>query len=111
MKIAFVTSKGGLDDHIAGRFGRSETFTLVEIDDKGNILSVNVIENPGSKAPSGAGIRAVQKLVDLGVDAAVGPSPGPHAYMALQQSGIKYYTLSGMSVRKALNIVLKELSK
>ena len=111
MKIAFTTSKGGLDDKIAERFGRAQTFTIVEIDNEGNISSVDIIENPGARATSGAGIRAVQKLVDMGIDIVVGPSPGPNAHMALQQAGIKLYILPGLTVKKALNKILEELSK
>lgn len=109
MKIAFATNRGGLDDRLSDRFGRAKTFTVVQIDDRGNILSIDIIENPGSRASSGAGIKAVQKLVELGVDIAVGPSPGPHASMALRQSGIKHYSLSGLSVKEALTIVLGKL--
>ncbi len=110
-RIAFATNKGGLEDNIADRFGRAPTFTIVDIDDEGRILSVRVVENPGAKAGSGAGIRAVQKLVDLGVEIVVGPSPGPNAYMALQQAGIKIFSLPGLTVKEAFERVLKELRK
>ncbi|RLG84641.1 MAG: dinitrogenase iron-molybdenum cofactor biosynthesis protein [Thermoprotei archaeon] len=111
IKIAFTTNKGGLDDKVAERFGRAKTFTIVEIDNEGNILSIDVIENPGAEAASGAGIKAVQKLVDMGINIVVGPSPGPNAYMALQQAGIKLYILPGLEVRKALSKIIGELSK
>lgn len=111
IKIAFTTDKGGLDDRIVERFGRARTFTIVEVDEKGNILSINIIENPGSRATSGAGIKAVQKLVDMGIDIVVGPNPGPNAYMALIQSGIRLYTLSGQSVKEVLNKLLRDVFK
>ena len=47
----------------------------------------------------------------MGIDIVVGPSPGPNAHMALQQAGIKLYILPGLTVKKALNKILEELSK
>ncbi len=101
-KIAFVTDKGGLDDRIYERFGRAPTFTIVEVGDNGEILSIKVVENPGFKAGSGAGIKAVQKLIDEGVEIVIGPNPGPNAYLALQQAGIKSISMLGVTVREAL---------
>ncbi len=110
MKIAFATNKGGLDDQLADRFGRAPTFTIIDVDPSSkNIVDVKIVENPGYRAGSGAGVQAVQKLIDEGVEVVVGPSPGPNAYIALQQSGIKVYSYVGISVREALDKVLEEL--
>ncbi len=110
IRIAFATNKGGLDDFLSDRFGRAPTFTIVDVDEKtGEIKEVKIIENPGPKAGGGAGVRAVQKLIDEKVQIAVGPSPGPNAYMALQQAGIKIYTITGVTVKEALEKLLKEL--
>ncbi len=110
LRIAFATNRGGLDDEIAERFGRAETFTIVEVDEKtGQLLSVRVVENPGARAGSGAGVKAVQKLVDERVDVAVGPQPGPNAMIALQTAGIKVKVYTGLKVREALEKVLEEL--
>ncbi len=112
MRIAIATNEGGLDDKIADRFGRAPTFTIVEVDDNTfEIKNVYVVENPGSKAGSGAGVRAIQKLVDEKVKIVIGPNPGPNAYIALQQSGIKIYTMTGMTAKEALNQVIEELKK
>ncbi|WP_440058957.1 NifB/NifX family molybdenum-iron cluster-binding protein [Thermogladius sp. 4427co] len=110
MKIAFATNRGGLDDYIAERFGRAMTFTIVDVDPStGRVEGVRVVENPGYRAGSGAGVLAVQKLIDEGVEVVVGPSPGPNAYIALQQSGVRVYSVLGTTVREALERVLKEL--
>ncbi|MCD6301389.1 MAG: NifB/NifX family molybdenum-iron cluster-binding protein [Staphylothermus sp.] len=112
MKIAIATNKGGLYDQIADRFGRAPTFTIVELDDSTfEVKNVYVVENLGSKAGSGAGVRAVQKLVDEKVNIVIGPNPGPKAYIALQQSGIKIYPITGMSAREALNRILEEIKR
>ena len=43
MKVAISTDGNAVSAH----FGRCPTFTLVEIDDSGNILSKESIDNPG----------------------------------------------------------------
>ncbi len=112
VRIAFVTDKGGLDDKIYDRFGRAPTLTIVDVDiDNADVKNIRIVENPGAKAGSGAGIKMVQKLVEEGVEIVVGPNPGPNAYMALQQTGIRVVTMLGISVREALNKVLEELRK
>ncbi len=108
-RIAFITGAGGLDDKLYNRFGRAPTLTIVDVDDDGRIVQVRVVENPGYKAGSGAGVKIVQKLVDEKVDIVVGPSPGPNAYMALQQAGIRNIVMLGVTVREALDRVLASL--
>ncbi|MGB9709670.1 NifB/NifX family molybdenum-iron cluster-binding protein [Infirmifilum uzonense] len=110
MKVAIATKRGGLDDEIADRFGRAPTFTIVEIDDTNHeIKRTYVVENPGSIAGSGAGIKAVQKLIEEGVSIAIGPNPGPNALVALESSGIRVYSYVGLKAREALEKVLQEL--
>ncbi len=110
IRIAFATEKGGLDDMIAQRFGRAPTITVVEVDEKtGEILKVEVHENPGYSAGSGAGVKAAQKIGDLKAKILVGPTPGPNAYAALQYLGVKVIPLIGTTVRNALEKVLAEI--
>ncbi|ADI31236.1 NifB/NifX family molybdenum-iron cluster-binding protein [Staphylothermus hellenicus] len=108
VKIAFPTDKGGLDDYIYDRFGRTPTFTIVEVEDS-EIKNVKIVENPGHKAGSGAGIKAVQKLIEEKIDVVAGPNPGPNSYMALQQSNIKVVTVLGLKVKDAIEHVIKQL--
>ena len=107
MKIAFTTGeKGGLDDIVYDKFGRAPTFTIVEVDKEG-VKNVRVVKNPGYVASSGAGVKAVQKLVDEGVDAVVSGSFGPNSLVALQEVGIKTVSISGIIVEEALKRVNK----
>jgi predicted Fe-Mo cluster-binding NifX family protein len=102
MKVAFTTGeKGGLKDIVSDKFGRSPTFTIVEIED-GEVKNVKVVKNPGYEAPSGAGVKAVQKLVDEAVDIVVSGNFGPNSMVALQEIGIKTVSLSGITVEEAL---------
>ncbi len=110
-RIAVATQNGnGLDDVVADRFGRAPFFTIVDLDDKGNIVNVKVVENPGAKAHGGAGVKAVQKLVDEKVEVAVGPSFGPNAKAVLDEVGIKTITTTpGRTVREVVEEVKKKL--
>jgi predicted Fe-Mo cluster-binding NifX family protein len=110
IKIAFATDKGGLDDRLADRFGRAPTFTIVEVDtETGEVKSVKVVENPGTTAGSGAGVKAAQKVAEEGAKIYVGPNPGPNAYAALEYLGVKIYPLTGTTVKEALQKVLEEI--
>lgn len=108
VRIAFPTGRGGLNDNIFDRFGRAPTFTIVDVADH-EIKNIKIVENPGYKAGSGAGIKAVQKLVEEKVDVIAGPNPGPNAFMALQRSNIKVITIVGIKVREAIEHVIKQL--
>jgi predicted Fe-Mo cluster-binding NifX family protein len=112
LRIAFPTlAPGGLDSLVADRFGRAEKFTIVDVDDQGKVVNVEVHDNPGFQAGSGAGVKASQKLGDLHVNVYAGPAPGPNAYMALQYLGIKIVTVTGVKVREAIDYVLKALKE
>ncbi|HDI02306.1 MAG TPA: dinitrogenase iron-molybdenum cofactor biosynthesis protein, partial [Ignisphaera sp.] len=68
-RIAFATTKGGLDDVIADRFGRAPTFTIIEIDENTkSITNIRIVENPGTSVERGAAIKVVQLLIDERVD-------------------------------------------
>jgi predicted Fe-Mo cluster-binding NifX family protein len=111
VRIAFPTGNGGLDDVVYERLGRAPTFTIVEVDEKtGEIKNVQVVENPGYKAGSGAGVKAAEVMGDNKVDVYAGPNPGPNAYAALQYLGIKVVQgLIGMKIKDAVKEVLKQL--
>ncbi len=110
VRIAFPTGQGGLDDMIYPRFGRAPTFTIVDVDEAtGNIVNVQVVQNPGAIAGSGAGVRAAQALGELRVNVLAGPTPGPNAYAALQYFGIKIVPVMGMRVRDAIKVVLQQI--
>ncbi|RLG86173.1 MAG: dinitrogenase iron-molybdenum cofactor, partial [Thermoprotei archaeon] len=67
VKIAIPSNgPGGLEDIVASRFARAAKFTIVEVDEKGNVVSVSIHENP-VQAASGAGVKVAQWLLNLGV--------------------------------------------
>ncbi|HDD26863.1 MAG TPA: dinitrogenase iron-molybdenum cofactor biosynthesis protein [Acidilobales archaeon] len=108
MKIAFATEGSeGLDAVISQRFGRARFFTIVEVNEVGNVINVKVIENPGFYAERGAGVRAVQRLIEEGVNVVVAGDFGPNALAVLRSSGIRPVRVSGVAVREALTKALQ----
>lgn len=109
MKIAIPSStKGGLDDTIAPVFARSPVFTIVEVEN-GEIKDVRTIQNPAAGVPRGAGIMAMQTLINEGVDTIIAPQLGPNAMGAIQAAGIRVYTFQpGTPIREAVESVIKD---
>lgn len=88
-KVA-VASQGqdGLDDLVSPMFGRCPAFTIVEVE-KGRIKGVNVVPNQAANVMQGAGIAAVQALVNMGAKAILAGRFGPNAFAVCSQAGIQ----------------------
>jgi len=80
--------QGGLNDLVSPMFGRCPTFTIVEIEN-GKMKRVNVVPNQAASAMQGAGIAAVQALVNIGVKAILAGRFGPNAFALCDQAGIQ----------------------
>ncbi len=103
MRVAFATEENnGLNSVVSSRFGRARYFVMVDYEG-GEVRSYRVEVNPGSEARSGAGIKAVQKLINERVNVAVAGSFGPNAMTALEEMGIKHVEMSGITVEEALS--------
>ncbi|HIE13875.1 TPA: hypothetical protein EYP70_01240 [Candidatus Bathyarchaeota archaeon] len=110
MRIAIPT-KGykGLDDQVSEVFGRSPTFTFVEIVN-GSITNVDVVSNPAIAYKHGAGPIVVKMLADRNVDVALSKEFGLGVSILLEQNNIKKIKIEGEhSVREAIQKVLTEL--
>ncbi len=106
MRIAIPTNAGGLEDTVAPVFGRAQTFTIVDVDENGEVRDVKVIQNPAMNAAGGAGPMAIQTLLNEGVEAIVAPQLGPNAAMAAQAAGLRVYTVApGTPAKEAINAV------
>ncbi len=103
-----VEDDSGLDSRVSSRFGRAPFLAIVELED-GEIGGVRVVENPGASARSGAGIKAVQRLLEEGVRVAVAGAFGPNAMTALEELGIETVELAGVSVEEALQRIRTRL--
>ncbi len=84
MKIAFSTDGVALDDSVAPALGRCRNFLIVD----SATGDWRIAPNPGSTASGGAGVRAAEALVALGVNRVVTGSAGPNARAVLEAAGI-----------------------
>lgn len=99
MRIAIATEgKGGLDDRLSAHFGRSRTFTIVNVDG-----SVEILENT-SEHYGGTG-SPPELLKASKVDALVCTGMGPRAIGMLGEFGIKVYIGGEGKARDALALL------
>jgi predicted Fe-Mo cluster-binding NifX family protein len=109
MRLAIPT-KGtkGLDDVVSDVFGKARSFAIIEVAE-GSITGVEVASNPAAKYKHGAGPIAIKTLTEKGVTAVAARELGLGASTLLDQNKItKYKVKSGISVKKAVETVLKE---
>jgi predicted Fe-Mo cluster-binding NifX family protein len=90
-------------------FGRSETFTIIDISN-GSIRNVKVVKNPAASYKHGAGPIAVKMLADLEVTAVAAKEFGLGASTLLDQNNIKKCKVNaGIPVREAIKTMLEEI--
>ncbi len=106
MKIAVSTTEGGLDDKVSDRFGRAVSFTIVEVEN-GEIRNIEIVRNDFAVRGGGAGVAVSQFLADKGVNAVITGNVGPNAINVLNSAGIKVYNGSGLTVKEAIEKLLK----
>lgn len=87
MKIMLTAASPGFDSDLDSRFGRCAYLLLVDTE----TMEWNAYPNPGLTTSSGAGIKAAQFVADQGATAVLSGNFGPHAFKALQTSGIGMY--------------------
>ena len=111
MRIIVSTVNGGLDDRVNPAFGRTPTFTIVDVEN-GTITSVQVLPNPGYSQPRGAGVTAAQFAIDQGAEVVIAGQFGPNSSGVLQAAGIRMVSApANMTVREAVEAFLRgELS-
>jgi predicted Fe-Mo cluster-binding NifX family protein len=107
LKIAVPTETDrGLEDTVSKRFGKAKTFTIVTIEED-EVKKVQIINNPATAYPHGAGPVAVKTLVDNNVDLVIIPSIGQGASSLLEHCNIK--TISAKPNEKVVDSVKKAL--
>ena len=87
MKIAVASSGKTLNDGVDSRFGRCPYFLIVDT----KTGKFDVVENSASRSAHGAGIAAVQLVVDQGVQAVIVGNLGPKAREVLQKSKVRIF--------------------
>lgn len=77
-----------MDAPVDPRFGRCQYFVIVDSE----TMEYEAIPNPGTGAPSGAGIQAAQTVASKGVSVVITGSVGPNATQTLGAAGIQIVT-------------------
>lgn len=88
MIISVCSKKSGLDSLLDERFGRSENFTIINLD----TMAVETVENTAKNQASGAGGEAVRILSKYKVEIAIVPHLGPKAETAMEAFEIKTFS-------------------
>jgi len=103
MVLAIPTNgEKGLEDFVSDVFGKSRTFTIIEIEDE-LIKAVKILKNPAKSYEHGAGPVAVKMLVDHSVNMVIAGKLGIGASSLLKQYNIKSVSINtGISVKDAV---------
>ena len=89
MKIAAPVTQG--KDAIDTFFGRAPFFAVKDTETG----AITFEPNPAAQAEGGAGIKAAQAIVDLGVEALLVPQVGQNAQDVLVAGGVDVFQSSG----------------
>ncbi|NJE31435.1 dinitrogenase iron-molybdenum cofactor [Thermococcus sp. 18S1] len=107
MRIIVSTVNGGLEDRVNPAFGRTPTFTIVDVEN-GEITNAQVVQNPGYSQPRGAGVTASQFCIDQEADVVIAGHFGPNSSGVLQAAGIRIVSAPAtMTVREAVEAFLR----
>lgn len=111
LRIAVVTkSHNGLNDTVAHVFGKSKTFTVIDVEN-GKIENVRIIDNPAAAYDQGSGPIASKTLADLKVNMVIAAQLGPGASNLLEHHKITTKIVDpNITVAEAINKALTEIS-
>lgn len=98
MKIAVSAVEPRLDSIVDPRFGRCPYFIIVDSES----MEWEGLENRDAAMASGAGIGAARFVAQQGARAVITGVVGPKASQTLSAAGIQVYTVSGGTVREAV---------
>lgn len=98
MKIAISTNGKDETSLLDKRFGRCEYFQIYDSDNS----DIKVVENKGLVAGGGAGIAAVQQIIDENINVIITGSLGPNAFNIIEKAKIKAYKGEEISIKSIL---------
>jgi predicted Fe-Mo cluster-binding NifX family protein len=109
-RIAIATNgKRELDDTVSNVFGRSKTFTIINLENE-KVISLKVLENPALSYSHGAGPIAIKTLIDDGVKIIIANDLGIGASEILEDHNIKHVQAKpGTNVKDAVDKVLSAM--
>lgn len=100
MKIAVTSPGEGPDQMVDERLGRCATFAIYDTDS--GTLSFH--SNEAKDASSGAGAKAAQQLLDLGVDLLITGRVGPMAMEVLSEGDVRVESWTSGTVGEAIQL-------
>jgi predicted Fe-Mo cluster-binding NifX family protein len=83
MRLAIAVDGG----YVSAHFGRCPAFLIVDIDESGNVIKQEMVENPGAYGHQPGLVPKF--LQSIGVDCVIAGGMGPNAIMMLEAAGIK----------------------
>ncbi|MGB9676236.1 MAG: NifB/NifX family molybdenum-iron cluster-binding protein [Candidatus Bathyarchaeales archaeon] len=103
LRVAVSTeSDKGIKDKVSHGFGRSKTFTILDIEN-GKIKKVEIIPNPAESANHGRDPILAKHLADMNVEMLIASEVGPGASAMLRVYGVQVLKVaSGKTVYEAL---------
>lgn len=100
MKIAIGLEENNYNSQVDRRFGRASFFILID----SITNNYEIIENEAKDEPTGAGLKVVKNLVNLGVDEIIAGEIGPKAAILIEEFNIPVYKLGEL---KKVNEVME----
>lgn len=88
MKVAVTSSGPGTEALMDDRLGRCPYFVIMDTASG----AVESFANPAMDASSGAGTKAMQALLDKGVEVVITGRIGPHAQAMLEETDLQAVT-------------------
>ncbi len=98
MKVAVSSMGTDLNAQVDPRFGRCQSFIVVDTD----TMEFEVIQNPNIGAAGGAGIQSGQLIASEGVTVVLTGNCGPNAFRTLSAAGIQVITGATGTIRDAV---------
>ncbi len=98
MKIAITATGDNLEAQVDSRFGRCDSFLIVDLE----TLDFETVDNPHATAGGGAGIQAAQLMAEKEVDAVLTGNCGPNAFRVFAQAGIDIYIGASGQIKDAI---------
>ena len=91
MKLFLNAESKSLNSIIDPSFSRCNYFLIYQTEDDG----YEFIENEFQDLQTSVGAAVANKAIELGVEAVIAVNPGPRAFNALNEAGIKIYHAKG----------------
>ncbi|HHY40842.1 MAG TPA: dinitrogenase iron-molybdenum cofactor biosynthesis protein [Syntrophaceticus sp.] len=100
MRIGISAAGKDLDALLDPRFGRCPYFLIVDTETK----EFEAVDNPGSTAGGGAGIKAAQAFLRLEAKELVTGQAGPNAFEVLVEGGVKIYQAPQLKISEVIEL-------